>query len=749
MQAETGRFGAIAGYLRAHPAATVPLLAVLFVTAIFYLMLSDILDDTQLVRESWNTYQQERSEKLLILNDLQADLGHGGMIHALSDLVLTGSPSRGIAAHEYLGGAEEAVRRYYRVGVDAEERAALQSIEATLAQYRMAIADAQAAWRSAAAATPDGDATTVPAQMVRQIARDAWVNHVPAYGALKRLADREVGIEAQPTHASREAVLVNRLHQAIGLGGLIHHMQLFIVEGTAADQARALQAIQTALGLIDTYRTLGPGHHEIEALDQIALGLQEHELAVAQIAEAHAAGQSLQDMHGIMAASGAGIRPAFDELDHQLLEHAQATANSVTQALASIQAVASGSAVIVVMLMAMLFVLLVWFMLQRERSERKARASARTAGRALSDLKTQQDALDQHVIIARADPHGVISYVNDKFCDISGYKLAEVTGKTHALVSSGHHPKAFFKDMWHAIKGGNIWQGEIKNRAKDGSFYWVQMTIAPITDDDGNISEYLSLSTDITESKRIEQRQLQSQKMDALGKLTGGVAHDFNNLLAIMMGCAEEIEDLVPRDGLEDFKLAELKSAIDRGSELTERLLVVSSQTPHKPTNTNFTDLLQGFHPELSHFLGSAIDLEMTVADDLWQARVDPKQAKYALSHLCQNAKEAMRGNGTIRLQAMNVSREEPTGLDGHGATTDYVSIKVEDSGKGMTSETRERIFEPFFTTKPFGYGSGLGLSMVYGFVKRSGGQIEIESDIGQGSSFTILLPRIEEHEPL
>jgi PAS domain S-box-containing protein len=265
----------------------------------------------------------------------------------------------------------------------------------------------------------------------------------------------------------------------------------------------------------------------------------------------------------------------------------------------------------------------------------------------------------------------------------------------------------------------------------------------PIFDEVGRLINIGSVSTDITERQRIEEQLRQAQKMEAVGQLTGGVAHDFNNLLATIMGNGEIVAG---RLGENDKPAQRIIHAAQRGAELTQRLLAFSRRQPLRSKNVNLTELVGGLHQMLHRTLGETIEIEIATASSLWRALADPGQLENALLNLAINARDAMPDGGRLLIETANVTLGEGD-VASHIEVTpgDYVSLSVRDTGTGMTPEVLEHAFEPFFTTKEVGDGSGLGLSMVYGFAKQSGGDVLVSSKAAGGTTVTMLLPRAQE----
>lgn len=258
---------------------------------------------------------------------------------------------------------------------------------------------------------------------------------------------------------------------------------------------------------------------------------------------------------------------------------------------------------------------------------------------------------------------------------------------------------------------------------------------------------------DITERVQLEQQLIQAQKMETVGQLTGGLAHDFNNLLAIIQGNA----DLLLRSlGIGHEFVEPILRATERGADLTQHLLAFSRRQPLQPKVIDLDDLVSRMSNILVRTLGEDIEIVQESVSDLWFALADPGQLENALLNLTLNARDAMRGGGTLRIECSNIHVEEESAEETEELRSgDYVILAVSDTGHGMNSEVKERAFEPFFTTKDVGSGSGLGLSMIYGFAKQSGGHVNIFSEMDRGTKVELYLQRyagpgvqIDRHPP-
>ncbi|CAJ0894159.1 response regulator [Ralstonia flatus] len=312
---------------------------------------------------------------------------------------------------------------------------------------------------------------------------------------------------------------------------------------------------------------------------------------------------------------------------------------------------------------------------------------------------------------------------------------------------------------------------------------WMDLYYSPLPDDHGSPAGVLAIVVETTErvltererqaaeqalrqlTETLEQRvadalsaraeveaQLrQAQKMEAIGNLTGGVAHDFNNVLQVIAGNLQMLTVEAPGNARVQHRVAAATRAVQRGATLAAQLLAFARRQPLSPAIVNPTKLVQGMSEMLHRALGEAVKVETHLAEDLWHVQADRNQLENALLNLAINARDAMRGGGVLTIAANNVTLDSAQAqAQGRGQLTpgDYLVFSVTDTGVGMPPEVVEHVFEPFFTTKPDGHGTGLGLSMVFGFVKQSGGHIAIDSAVGRGTTVQLYFPRSTEAAP-
>jgi PAS domain S-box-containing protein len=348
-------------------------------------------------------------------------------------------------------------------------------------------------------------------------------------------------------------------------------------------------------------------------------------------------------------------------------------------------------------------------------------------------------------MIAVVDTNGNRLYNSPSYTKIMGYSDEELSG---TLAFDQVHPEDRDKVLKAADDARRTGVGttvEYRMRHKEGNWRTLESRASTILND-GQVEKLVIVNRDITERKHLEEQFRQSQKMDAVGRLSGGVAHDFNNLLGVIIGYGEVVQEgTAPEDPLRTC-IDEILKASHRAAALTRQLLAFSRQQVMDPTVLDLNAVAKDMEKMLQRLLGEDIQLQTELDEALVAIKADQGQIEQVLMNLAVNARDAMPKGGELRLCTSNFHMDEsyvrryPYPV----ATGDYVLLAVSDSGIGMDAATKARIFEPFFTTKEKGKGTGLGLSTVYGIVKQSGGYIEVMSEPGAGSTFRIFLPKVE-----
>jgi PAS domain S-box-containing protein len=341
------------------------------------------------------------------------------------------------------------------------------------------------------------------------------------------------------------------------------------------------------------------------------------------------------------------------------------------------------------------------------------------------------------------DPNGIVTSWNVGGRRIKGYASGEILGRhfscfyTEADRANGKPDRA----LQIAREQGRYEEEGLRVR-KDGSFFWASVVIDPIFEA-GALVGFAKITRDITERReaqiqleQMQQELAESRKLDALGQLTGGVAHDFNNLLMVISGGIHTLKKGIGDDARMQRAITAIETATRRGAALTSQLLTFARRQSVNPQPIDIAERLEAVREVLITGVGDAVQLSFDVDQTTWPVTIDVTELETALVNLVINARDAMQDGGTITIGVHNIQISDAP----HAG--DYVAVSVADNGTGIAPDVMGRIFDPFFTTKPVGKGTGLGLSQVHGFAHQAGGTLKVESELGKGTTVTILLPR-------
>lgn len=348
--------------------------------------------------------------------------------------------------------------------------------------------------------------------------------------------------------------------------------------------------------------------------------------------------------------------------------------------------------------------------------------------------------------IITIDSDGLIETVNPAAEKLFQYAHDELIGR---------NIKSLMPEPYHSEHDGYLQQylstgipkiiglgREVVGQRKDGTTFPMHLSVSEF--ETGGSRYFTGIIHDLSARKEAERALQHAQKLDAIGQLTGGVAHDFNNLLTVIIGNLE-LADALQSDERPRKLIQEAQEAADLGARLTGRLLAFARRSHLEPKVLSLNELVISMSNLLQRTLGELIDLSNAMDTDLWQVNADPSQIESAIVNLAVNARDAMEKGGKLLLETRNTIVDEDYAAAEIGLTPgQYVQLSVSDTGAGMPKEVQERVFEPFFTTKEAGRGTGLGLSMVYGFAKQSGGHVTIYSEIGKGTTINLYLPRYD-----
>lgn len=394
-----------------------------------------------------------------------------------------------------------------------------------------------------------------------------------------------------------------------------------------------------------------------------------------------------------------------------------------------------------------------WFMLQalpldhpsgRVVTVHQNITDRKRAERASSELAAIVESAEDAII--GTSLNGVVTSWNGGAERLSGYSAATMIGQPLARLFHSESADEMRVNLERARAGARMPAFETVWQRKDASTVQVLVSVSPVLDPKGQVTGVAAIGRDISQVKRLEQQYQQAQKMEAIGRLAGGVAHDFNNLLTVINGYSQVLLGLLNHQPKAVEMIQEIHQAGERAAGLTQQLLAYSRKQMLQPKVLDINGAVADAQKMLARMIGEDVELTLTLADDVHQVKADPGQLGQVLLNLCVNARDAMPTGGKITIETRNVDFSEIEIADVLDVRPgQYVLLAVSDTGVGMDTETQTHLFEPFFTTKGLGAGTGLGLATVYGIIKQSGGYIKVYSELGHGTTFKIYFPAIEE----
>ena len=378
----------------------------------------------------------------------------------------------------------------------------------------------------------------------------------------------------------------------------------------------------------------------------------------------------------------------------------------------------------------------------------------------LNDVTVREKTLRSYARLATAienategilifDKERKILYVNPSFLRISGFRKEELTGANTSLLRSDLYEEKFHDEIFDFISQGKVWKGPYKRQRKDKTYYDVEMTIFPMRDNKGRVTEYVMIERDITEDLKLQQRIRQIQKMEALGTLAAGVAHDFNNILMpIIVNTEMAMRNLAKNSAIDKYLKLSLDAA-EKGRELVKQITTFGRPSHHEAKPVKIGPIIEQTIQLLQSTVPSNIRITVDIQNVSDFVLADPGQIHQVLLNLFSNAVYAMKDTGgELRVELDNVLLDEAEMKKYPSLRSqNCLKLKVSDTGCGISEENMEKIFDPFFTTKSRGEGSGMGLSVLHGIIKSSGGDVEVHSECGKGTTFEIFIPLIHERE--
>lgn len=538
--------------------------------------------------------------------------------------------------------------------------------------------------------------------------------------------------------AERRGALLSRIRGHLGYGGIIHNFKNYVLRQDQRYLDSLIRQFEDFGNTVDEYRKSGATAVELGHLKTIedTIALYRSKLPIAQ----QAARQNWPPLRtdGLVKVDDTGAVSALEALEAYWWDKHQASTQDIARAVDEGEALVTigfrflaGLAVVALLLYGL------FYLLQAELRQTIGRLSNELRERRVAEhvAKKFQRAVDQSpATIIITDTQGIIEYVNQKFCDLTGYSAGEVIGKTPQLLQSGDVSGDEYVALRQQLVRGEEWRGTFRNRKKSGAPYWAKTAILPLRDDKGLITHFIGLGEDQTERRKARDHIHRAQRIEAVSMLASGVAHDFNNVLTTILGNVHLARLDAPAKGEFSEELEQIEVAAKRARNLVGQIFAFARRQAGEAVAVQVNEVVE----EVAHLLQSSLQpniaIRCRIDDADMVVKADPTRLHQVIMNLCSNAAEAIGpqgGNITISVTA-----------DAVGETPERrVCVSVSDDGPGIADDLQGKIFDPFFTTKTAGKGTGLGLSVVANLVGEMGGQIDVTSTAGQGTNFKVRLP--------
>ncbi|MCW2308917.1 hybrid sensor histidine kinase/response regulator [Rhodobium gokarnense] len=559
--------------------------------------------------------------------------------------------------------------------------------------------------------------------------------------------------------ADRKGAWISEIRGLMGYGGIIHNFKNYVLRKDDAYLERLEEQLVPFHATMRVYRESLPAGEERQALATIEGTIRRYEEKIPIARQADRENWPVTETDRLVKVDDTAAIAALVRLEAiWTAKRDDATRDIVTAVGEGERLITMGFlflfalGVVALVLIGLLFALLreLQGTVVRLTEELAERRRAEQAERKLSRAIEQSPAT---IIITDTD--GRIEYVNRKFETLTEYSRAEVIGETPRMLRSGNTADETYRRLRLQLLSGKEWRGIFRNRKKSGEHYWVETTILPLKDDDGQIINFISAGEDITEKRRAREQIARVQKMEAVGLLAGGIAHDFNNILTSILGNLHLARLDAPRDGSLDEELEHAELAAKRAQGLVKQLLTFARRQPATPARLRLAEAIEEDVRLLRASIPVNVGFDVRIADPDITVMVDPSHLNQVMMNLCRNAAEAIgTAKGTISITAETCDRPDPDPGDADAAAVlvdslpadsdRWVRLSVADDGPGMPEDVAGRVFEPFYSTKPVGKGTGLGLSMVATLAREMGSRITLKTGPGEGATFSLYLPQCE-----
>ncbi len=554
-----------------------------------------------------------------------------------------------------------------------------------------------------------------------------------------RFHDIERSWQVYSDEAELRGELLNRMWSHLGYGGIIHNFKNYVLRQDQKYLDRLEEQFADFSQTIKEYRQSNPTRQELDNLAIIENTMLTYMDKVQIAKQAAQENWPPKKTDELVKVNDENALYALATLDKLWREKREETTTIISNAVAEGEnLVVVGFRFMAALVVVSLVLFALFYLLQMELRQAIGLLSKELSERKLAQqvAKKFQRAVEQSpATIIITDTNKKIEYVNQKFCDLTGYKSDEVIGKTPSILQSGETSEQAYAALHQQLERGQEWRGEFHNKKKDGNLYWAKTSILPLREEDGIITHFIGLGEDITQTREARDQMHRAQKMEAVGMLASGVAHDFNNVLTIILGNVFLAKADAPIDSDLYYELEQIEIAAKRARNMVGQILTFARQQPGETIALRVGDTIDEVIRLMRASILPNVKIKCVIKDKTLSVLADPTRLHQVIMNLCSNAAEAIgASDGKITITA-----KVESGIK----APKQVCICVSDNGPGIPDNLKDKIFDPFFTTKQLGKGTGLGLSVVTSLITQMKGDISLETS-SKGSEFKILLPMAE-----
>jgi len=549
--------------------------------------------------------------------------------------------------------------------------------------------------------------------------------------------------------ADRKGLWLSEIRGHLGYGGIIHDFKNYVLRKDDIYVTSVKKRLPSLYATLDAYLASAPSGPERDALESIRGTIEAYEARIPIAEQAAREDWEVTRTDRLVKVDDTAAIGALQNLEaHWRAKRRSATIEIARSVSEGEELIRLGFRFLAALAAVSLILFALLFLLVRELRDAILRLVDELAERLRaerSEKKLMRAVEQSPATILITDTDGRIEYVNRRFEELTGYTRDEVVNRTPRIIQSGETTVDEYQMIRKSLGKGQEWRGVFRNRKKDGSHFWAETTILPLTNEDGEIQNYIGIGEDVTAKRKAREQIVKAQKMEAVGLLAGGVAHDFNNVLTTILGAAHLASLDAEPDSDIGGEIAQIEIAARRAQSLVQQLLTFARRQPAAPQKLDLKTEVDEVVKLVEASIPPTIQVSTSYEESETWVLADPTHVHQVVMNLCRNAAEAVpHDSGRIQISIV-ANADRPESLSGQSNGHDsWLKLVVEDNGPGVSGDAAKKIFDPFFTSKPLGKGTGLGLTMVATLVQDMDGAVALVSQPGEGARFEVVLPQVE-----